>query len=174
MRKRQWANQLVVGRRLDVFADVAPGLNQLLCFATFVGSWKEIQPLDAIAIKRKLDNIMYTNQVLFASQLSDAYHQFMNTLFAMWNPSGGDAMLRVRIESPWGNRRYMPWWDESMAIMSAPPTTSPALMRSETPTISSLNGSALSCTLRAPCGSSGVPNFATSTALQRTGGRLCS
>jgi len=32
----QWANQTVVTRRLDVFDKLAPGLNQLLCFATFV------------------------------------------------------------------------------------------------------------------------------------------
>jgi hypothetical protein len=31
----QWANQIVVTRRLEIFAQVAPGLNQLLCFATF-------------------------------------------------------------------------------------------------------------------------------------------
>src|SRR5580658_8668625 len=35
----QWANQTVVTRRLDIFAELAPGLNQLLCFATFVASW---------------------------------------------------------------------------------------------------------------------------------------
>ena len=37
----------------------SPGLNQLLCFATFVGVWKEIDPRKAIAIKRDLDQIMY-------------------------------------------------------------------------------------------------------------------
>ena len=31
----QWANQTVVTRRLDIFGQLAPGLNQLLCFATF-------------------------------------------------------------------------------------------------------------------------------------------
>src|SRR5215470_12917829 len=51
----QWANQTVVTRRLDVFDKLAPGLNQLLCFATFVGVWKEIDPRKAIAIKRELD-----------------------------------------------------------------------------------------------------------------------
>ena len=49
----QWANQTVVTRRLDIFARLAPGLNQLLCFATFVGAWKEIEPRQAIATKRQ-------------------------------------------------------------------------------------------------------------------------
>jgi hypothetical protein len=40
----QWANQTVITRRLEIFGQVAPRLNQLLCFATFVGGWKEISP----------------------------------------------------------------------------------------------------------------------------------
>ena len=39
----QWANQTVITRRLEIFGQVAPKLNQLLCFATFVGSWKETE-----------------------------------------------------------------------------------------------------------------------------------
>lgn len=40
----QWANQPVIQRRLDIFAEVAPKLNQLLCFALFIGGWKDITP----------------------------------------------------------------------------------------------------------------------------------
>src|ERR1022692_4663720 len=39
----QWANQTVVTRRLEIFSEIAPALNKLLCFATFVGRWKEIE-----------------------------------------------------------------------------------------------------------------------------------
>jgi hypothetical protein len=54
----RWANQTVVVRRLEVFAGVAPQLNQLLCFGTFVGRWKEIQPREAIGLKRNIDEAM--------------------------------------------------------------------------------------------------------------------
>ena len=113
----QWANQTVVTRRLDIFAQLAPGLNQLLCFATFVGGWKEIQPSQAIALKRQLDETMYANRVLFSDQLFAAYHQFMTTLFAMYATTDADAHLRAPIESQWGNRRNMPWWEDSMAAL---------------------------------------------------------
>ena len=114
----QRANQTVVNRRLDIFGQLAPGLNQLLCFATFVGGWKEIQPKDAIATKRKLDETMYANRVLFSEDLFAAYHQFMATLFAMFATTGADALLRAPIESQWGDRRRLPWWDEdSMASL---------------------------------------------------------
>lgn len=109
----QWANQTVVTRRLDIFSLVAPGLNQLLCFATFVGGWKEIQPKHAIAIKRQLDETMYANRVLFSEDLFAAYCQFMTTLFAMYAAADADAFLRAPVACEWGDRRNMHWWDES-------------------------------------------------------------
>ena len=115
----QWANQTVVTRRLEIFGQLAPGLNQLLCFATFVGGWKEIQPRQAIAVKRQLDQTMYANRVLFSEQLFTAYHAFMTTVFAMYAATGADALLRAPVESKWGDRRNLPWWDDSMAGLFA-------------------------------------------------------
>jgi hypothetical protein len=111
----QWANQTVITHRLDIFAELAPGLNQLLCFATFVGGWKEIEPAQAIGIKRKLDEIMYANRVLFSDELFAAYHKFIRTLFAMYATTDADALLRAPIESRLGSRRKLRWWNDSMA-----------------------------------------------------------
>ena len=113
----QWANQTVVTRRLELFADIAPGLNKLLCFATFVGSWKELEPAAVIALKRRLDETMYANRVLFSEELFEAYRHFMGTLFAMWTSTDADAPLRAPIESQWGSRRNMPWWEDSMTAL---------------------------------------------------------
>jgi hypothetical protein len=111
----QWANQTVVTHRLDVFDKLAPGLNRLLCFATFVGGWKEIDPTMAIAIKRDLDQTMYANKVLFSEELFGAYHAFMTVLFAMFATTGADAKVRAPIESKWGSRRNLRWWNDAMA-----------------------------------------------------------
>jgi hypothetical protein len=122
----QWANQTVVIRRLDISTQLAPALNQLLCFATFVGGWKDIQPKQAIAVKRQLDETMYANRVLFSDALFTAYHQFMTTLFAMYATTDADAALRAPIKTQWGDRRNMPWWDDaSMASLftTATPAT---------------------------------------------------
>src|SRR5579859_6747108 len=110
----QWANQTVVTRRLEIFDKLAPGLNQLLCFATFVGGWKEIEPRKAVEIKRKLDETFYANKVLFSEELFAAYHQFMTALFAMFATTGADAKVRAPIESQWGSRRELSWWHPSM------------------------------------------------------------
>lgn len=119
----QWANQTVVTRRLEIFGQVAPGLNQLLCFATFVGRWKEIRPGEAIGLKRTLDETMYANRVLFSDNLFAAYHRFMTTMFAMYAASDADARLRAAISihlptASWiGDRRHLPWWEDSMTSL---------------------------------------------------------
>jgi hypothetical protein len=123
----QWANQTVVTRRLEIFSEIAPALNKLLCFATFVGRWKEIEPQHAINLKRRLDETMYANRVLFSDELLAAYHEFMSAQFAMYASTDADAHLRAPIESQWGNRRNMPWWQESMtSLFSAASTASTA------------------------------------------------
>ena len=110
----QWANQTVVTRRLEIFSQVAPWLNQLLCFATFVGRWKEIQPGQAIGLKRDLDETMYANRLLFSDDLFEAYRDFIAALFAMYATTGADALLRAPIDSKWGDRRDLPWWEQPM------------------------------------------------------------
>ena|SRR5437763_11264446 len=113
----QWANQTVVTHRLDIFDKLAPGLNRLLCFGTFVGGWKEIDPRKAIAIKRELDEIMYAYKVLFSDDLFKAYHHFMSVLFDMFGTTGADAKVRALVESEWGNRRDLPWWNDAMKAL---------------------------------------------------------
>ena len=113
----RWANQTVVTRRLEIFNEVAPALNQLLCFATFVGRWKEIKPQDAISVKRTLDETMYSNRVLFSDSLFTAYQEFIASLFAMYATADGDAHLRTPIASKWGDRHNMYWWQDSMTSL---------------------------------------------------------
>jgi hypothetical protein len=123
----QWANQTVVTRRLEIFSEIAPALNKLLCFATFVGRWKETEPQHAIDLKRRLDETMYANRVLFSDELLAAYHEFMSAQFAMYATTDADAHLRAPIDSQWGNRRNMTWWKESMtSLFSATSTESTA------------------------------------------------
>ncbi len=110
----QWANQTVVQRRLDIFGQVAPKLNRLLCFAIFVGSWKEVSPADAVRLKREVDEIMYVNRVLFSPALFDAYLAFTRTLFELYARRGGNALLRVGVKSGLGDRRKLDWWDDTM------------------------------------------------------------
>jgi len=113
----QWANQTVVTHRLEIYDKLAPGLNQLLCFATFVGGWKEIDPLKAISIKRDLDQTMFAYKVLFSNELFTAYHRFMDSLFAMYATTDADALVRAPIVHTLGDRRKLTWWNEAMTSL---------------------------------------------------------
>ncbi len=115
----QHANQTVVARRHEIFAAIAPKLNQLLCFMAFVGRWKEITPPDVLNLKRDIDEVMYTNRLLFSDTLFATYQAFMARLFAMYATIDGDALIRARISFDLGDRRNLPWWSASMAEMFA-------------------------------------------------------
>ena len=115
----QHANQAVVARRLEIFGQVAPKLNRLLCFMAFVGRWKEITPAEALILKRDADEVMYVNRLLFSDALFAAYQAFMARLFAMYATVDGDALIRARISSNLGDRRNLPWWSPLMADMFA-------------------------------------------------------
>jgi hypothetical protein len=111
----QQANERVVERRIEVFDLVAVQLNRLLCFATFVGRWKEISATDALAFKRDIDEVMYANRPLFSAELFEAYRAFMACLFAMYATVDGDALIRCQIRSQWGDRSKLGWWSPKMA-----------------------------------------------------------
>jgi hypothetical protein len=115
----QHANQALVARRLELFEQVAPKLNRLLCFMAFVGRWKEITPAEVLTLKRDADDVMYVNRLLFSDPLFAAYQAFMARLFAMYATVGGDALIRARISTNLGDRRSLPWWTPSMADMFA-------------------------------------------------------
>lgn len=113
----QWANQTVIQRRLEIFSAVAPKLNRLLCFALFIGRWKETTPQDAIRLKREADEIMHVNRVLFSPELFTAYDAYMTTLFQMYGRTDSDAPIRAEISCYLGDRRELSWWQPEMSAM---------------------------------------------------------
>lgn len=121
----QQANQTVVERRVEVFGEVAGKLNRLLCFATFVGRWKEVSADDALGLKREVDEVMYSNRPLFSAELFAAYREFMACLFAMYATVDGDALIRCEVQSRWGDRRNLPWWPMMGARFATDGVTTP-------------------------------------------------
>lgn len=91
--ERRWLNQKVLEKRLSLFEAMAPKLNDLYCYFTYVGHWKEIQPPRIIALKRELDKEMHVFEALFPPQLHEDYDAFMETCFKTYGGSGQDARL---------------------------------------------------------------------------------
>lgn len=109
----QWRNQELIKARLQYFGQLAPMLNDLMCYLTFIGRWKEMTPPEVIALKRNLDRVFYPVAPLFDSATTSAYNAFMGQCFKTHAGWGVDA----RIRSGFGHRRqaageaWQPEWE---------------------------------------------------------------
>lgn len=128
----QWSNQKLIEKRLVVYDQVAPLLNSLLCFYTWVGHWKDISPDDVIKTKRELDKVFNIYRHIFDEAVFDAYRNLVGILFESYVGAGKDALIRSGITSVNGDRRihcsYK--WDESWnSRFAAKDNESPLVVR---------------------------------------------
>ncbi|WP_077036777.1 hypothetical protein [Pelomonas sp. KK5] len=61
----QWRSQKLIEKRIAIYDDLAPLFNDLLCYFTYVGRWKEMSPPDVVALKRVVDKKIYMAAPLF-------------------------------------------------------------------------------------------------------------
>lgn len=107
----QWRSQKLVEKRLAVYDEFAPMLNDLLCYFTYVGCWKDLDPPDVVALKRTLDKKMHLAAPLFSEQFFSACMNFQNLCFETYSGWGRDALLQTR----WQRRKEAvnaKWKDE--------------------------------------------------------------
>jgi hypothetical protein len=90
----QWRNQELIKARLRYFGELAPMLNDLMCYVTFIGRWKELTPPDVVAIKRDSDRLFFSVAPLFSQAAVDAYQEFLDHCFHMRGKWGADARIR--------------------------------------------------------------------------------
>lgn len=118
-----WTNQKLIEKRLAIYDEIAPRLNQLLCFFTWVGYWKTISPADAIHAKRDLDKTLNIYRHVFEAEVYEAYQDYIHVLFETYTSAGHDAKLRALVRSPDGDRRTdgaYAWSDAWNACFSEP------------------------------------------------------
>jgi hypothetical protein len=92
---RQWRNHELISIRLKYYDDIVVPLNDLMCYFTFIGIWKELTPPDVIALKRTLDRRFHTAVPLFSPASADAYGVFMECCFETYGRWGADARLNT-------------------------------------------------------------------------------
>ena len=118
-----WSNQKLIEKRLAIYDEIAPRLNKLLCFFTWVGYWKTVSPADAVQAKRELDRTLNIYRHVFEHEVYDAYQDFIGALFETYTGAGQDARLRALIFGPDGDRRsdcgYT--WDEAWTVSFTEP-----------------------------------------------------
>jgi hypothetical protein len=90
----QWRNQELIKARLQYYGQLAPMLNDVMCYLTFVGRWKELTPPDVIRIKRDMDRVVFSVAPLFSQEAFNAYGRFVGTCFGEYSGWPLDAQIR--------------------------------------------------------------------------------
>lgn len=90
---KQWENQKLVEKRLEVYEKIVPDLNKLMCYFCYIGDWKEINPEQILNLKRKLDREINVYYPLFSKSLLEKYHEFINCCFDTFSGWGNDAKI---------------------------------------------------------------------------------
>ncbi len=117
----QWTNQKLVEKRLALYDAIMPGLNDLYCFYNFIGHWKELSPPEIVAIKRKLDRLVYVNAPLLPEEFSGAYKRLMDFIFKTYGSQGEDAKINASIASVHGDRtKHAGQWENDWKNMFVP------------------------------------------------------
>ena len=106
------------GLRSEIYKSVGGDLNDIYCYLSFVGDWKDLTPMDVIARKRAVDKAIFTYRPFFSKELLSTYEQFMTEAFVPYGAPGTDARIRSDIETPDGDRRkhgtkgWRPAWED--------------------------------------------------------------
>jgi len=110
----QWANQKVIEQRIRVAQEYGEPLNDVFCYYTYVGGWKEKRPSDIVALKRKLDKIAYVNQPIFPGEFIKRHNDFMDLLYKTHKGWGVDAKLKTKYERR--KEAFGPEWKEQWQV----------------------------------------------------------
>jgi hypothetical protein len=120
MELNQQLHNELLRKRLALFEDIAPKLNDIYCFYQSVGHWSELTPEEVIKRKRAVDRSIQVNRYLFRSDFWDAYQDFEQAHFEMFSAPGQPARLRLDIDhvKKLTGELFRPEW---MAFASAKP-----------------------------------------------------
>lgn len=117
----QWSNQKLIEKRLQLYDNLAPLLNRLLCFFAWFGYWQDVTPESAIEAKRELDKQVNIYRYLLSDTFYIEYKVFIRMLFQEYSAPGHDAKILSSIKGEYGDRRedcnytWDPNWNDSFS-----------------------------------------------------------
>lgn len=99
--EKQWSNQKIIEKRIEIYDRIVPKLNDILCFYCYIGNWKEITPIDIMKLKSELDKDITISAPLFSHDLITKYNDFNTLCFISFTGWEHDA----KIKSLYGHRQ---------------------------------------------------------------------
>jgi hypothetical protein len=95
LEQSQWANQKIIEKRISIYDEMAPKLNDVLVYFCYIGRWRQITPPDMIGLKRELDSKFYISAPLFSARFGEVYNQFIAVCYVTYMGWGHGAQLRI-------------------------------------------------------------------------------
>jgi hypothetical protein len=96
-------------------------LNDLLCYFTCVGFWKELDPPKVVSLKRVVDKKVHLAAPLFSKSVFQLSMEFQALCFEPYTGWGQDARLRTQFQRR-KEARSADWHDEWDSYFSVAPT----------------------------------------------------
>lgn len=110
---RQWIDRRIIEQRTVVYDKMAPKLNDILCFFTRRGHFREIPPPRVLALKRLLDQKFHVSKYLMSEDTTKAYESFMALCFLTEQGPNTRAALRASLTRQRKERgEWREEWDE--------------------------------------------------------------
>jgi hypothetical protein len=94
----QWRSQKLIEKRIAVYDELMPEINDVLCYFTYVGCWRDLDPPTVVSLKRIIDKKMHLAFPLFSREFHDTCLKFQSLCFETYNGWGQDARLRTHFQ----------------------------------------------------------------------------
>jgi len=109
----QWRNQKIIEKRIKIWDEIGPVVNDIYCYCFRVGGWKKFTPLEIIEKKRVADKLVHLSRPYFSGDFYKVYCKFINSCFEHYQGHGVDAKLKTPL---WEHQNaHQPWdsaWDK--------------------------------------------------------------
>jgi hypothetical protein len=106
--RRKTVNQQLIRKRIAIYDEMAPKLDDILCFFFLVGDFRKLPPSAMIAHERRLDRTINVYLPIFSPTLKTRYDAFIDVCFLPFGGgSGRPALIRAdreRLAGEWGKK----------------------------------------------------------------------
>ncbi len=99
LEQKQWGAQKLTEKRISIYDEVAPKLNQILCYAILVGQWQSVEAKTIIALKREVDARIHGHRFLLGPEVYADYRKFMKLVFDTDDFGAGPTRLKIVVNN---------------------------------------------------------------------------
>lgn len=120
---KQWKNQKLIEKKIQIYDEIAPVLNDIFCYFNYIGDWKKHKPNDIVSLKRSLDKQIYLAAPFFHDTFIVNCLQFQKNCFQTYAGWGKEPLLKTtfaRRKEAFGSA-----WEPSWELLFSDEVTDP-------------------------------------------------